>query len=108
MSDNPPQSASPTLDINNDREVIVTFNFGQGWQILSPDGVSGFPAGGGLLPPGEGALKISIAPLDLQSLDAAAAQAAISKRVTDLAHIAEALALAQLQFATLLAQYKTP
>ncbi len=108
MSDEAQPATQPSIDYSNDREVIVSFLFGQGWQIISPDGVHGFPAGGGFQPPDEGALQISINPLDLQSMNPAAAQAAISKRVADLASVAQALALAQVQFATDLANYKEP
>jgi hypothetical protein len=104
MSGESSQATAPAIAFTNDREVIVRFTFGQGWQIKSPDNVSGFPGGGGAvpLPP----LEISIDPLDLQSLDPAAARAAISKRVADLANVAQALALAQVQFSTDLANYK--
>jgi hypothetical protein len=104
MSDESSQAIAPSIAYTNDREVIVRFNFGQGWQINSPDNVSGFPGGGGALPLPP--LEISIDPLNLQSLDPAAAQAAISKRVADLADVAQALALAQVQFSIDLANYK--
>jgi hypothetical protein len=108
MSDDAAPADLPSIDYSNDREVIVSFTFGQGWRIISPSNVIGFPAGGGLQPPDEGAMRINIDPLDLQSMDPAAAQAAISKRVADLANVAQALALAQVQFSTDLANYKAP
>ncbi len=106
MSDESSQAAPPSIDYTNDREVIVRFNFGQGWQIKTPDNVSGFPGGGGALPLPP--LEISIDPLNLQSLDPVAAQAAIKQRVADLASVAQALALAQVQFSADLANDTAP
>ncbi len=101
-------SSQPAIDYSNPRDVIVTFVFSKGWQIVSPDGANGFPGGGGLEPPGEGALEIDIAPLDLASMSGPEAQAAIARRTTDLSNIAQALALAQVEFANALEQYSTP
>lgn len=101
-------SSQAAIDYSNPREVIVTFVFSKGWQIVSPDTANGFPGGGGLEPPGEGALEIGIAPLDLASMSGPQAQAAIAKRTTDLSNIAQALALAQVEFASVLEQYATP
>ena len=92
-------------DFSNPREVIVTFAFSKGWQIISPDTANGFPPGGGLEPPDEGALKISIAPLNLSSMSSPQAQAAIAKRTAELSSIAQALALAQVEFANALERY---
>jgi hypothetical protein len=118
MSDTPTQTGPTPIDtgsVTTPEEVIISFTFAQGWRIISPNGVSGFPPGGGLEPPqlpglpalsSSSALQISIAPLGLQSMTPAAAQAAISKRVADLANVAQALALAQVEFANDLALYQ--
>ena len=81
------------------RMVNVSFTFDQDLEIKLRNQIAAFPPGGGL-----GTLEIRIEPLHLAGLDAAALQAAISKRAGDLAMVAEALALASVRFADAIAQ----
>ena len=76
------------------RTVNVSFTFNEDLEIQLGSRRDAFPPGGGL-----GTLEIRIEPLHLAGLDAAALQAAIRKRAGDLAMVAEALALASVQFA---------
>ena len=76
------------------RTVNVSFTFDESLEIQLKERRDAFPPGGGL-----GTLEIRIDPLHLAGLDAAAAQAAIRKRAGDLAMVAEAVALASVQFA---------
>ena len=79
--------------------VNVSFTFDQDLEIQLGNRRDAFPPGGGL-----GTLEIRIDPLSLAGLDAAASQAAIRKRASDLAMVAEAFALASVQFADAIAE----
>jgi len=93
MSQDSSVPEDPASGRYDNHRLNVAFEFDSGWQIITPDGTSSFPPGGGLTPH-----DIVIQPLDLTGLTASAASAAILQRSSDLATIAQALALAQLQF----------
>ena len=72
--------------------VNITFTFnGKAPDSAQPEPAAQFPFGG------LGVKEITIDPIDLKGLDAAAAQAAIAKRVTALAQVTQCLSLASVQ-----------
>jgi hypothetical protein len=93
MSDAPDLS-HPDWTPTGRTTINISFVFDDGWQIRET-GVTeaSFPPGSGF-----GVLDVVIAPLVLTGLDAAAAQAAINKRIGDLAFASQAIALASVQF----------
>ena len=94
---------TPDATIDDNLKVVVTFRFEEQWHIgrvdessegVTPDTRVRFPAGGGLTP-GRGIL---IAPVHLQGLSFDEVAKIIRHRAEDMAMLAEAITIANIQF----------
>ncbi len=93
---------APGLAVDDNLKLVVTFRFEEQWHIgradedagVTPDTRLKFPAGGGFR---EGA-GIVIAPVHLQGLSSDEVAKIIRHRAEDMAMLAEAITIANIQF----------